>query len=124
MRTESKDFTNDFKGILKEVLAMKQAHKYGLNRTDFSCLFIKELQSKRVIHYRLTITLDTNVVAEPYIDLSSSEIESITTLVWDGVSKTFTFTGQYASNIPGSVYYTAISVISTQPISSYTWEEI
>lgn len=120
-----KDFYTKFKWIKAEVLALKQAHEYGLNRTDFDSLFIEEAQSSRVIDYVLTITVETNSIVQPYIDLSSIDLFSFSSWVWDADTKTFTIYGSYMNSLPSQVgYKTAISLISTKPIVGYTWEEI
>lgn len=123
MLTKTKDFTAQFKGIKAEVLALKQAHKYGLNRTDFNLVYVNEQLSKRGVYFKLVIELDMRGSLEPYVDLSSYEIEFLFSWDWDADAKTITVTGFYYYSEPGQSQYTRIGIISSIPIKSYTWEE-
>lgn len=125
MLTNSKDFTIRLKKIKAEVLAIKQAHKYGLNRTDFSSILIQEPQSSRSISFRLILYIDTNSSSQPYIDFGTIDLFTITTWQWDGTNKTLTINGNYLNSYPSqSGYITALSVICVKYIINYSWEEI
>lgn len=127
MNTQAKDFTNEFKGIKREVLAMKQYHGYGLNRTNFDIEFVEKHVSSAGVNYRFVITFDTNSNSQPYIQLNSYDFDYaelyIYTWDWDGDNKTLTLTGYYRNFHYVSVQHTEIGIVSAVPILSYTWEE-
>lgn len=122
---DGRDFSLRLKKIKAEVLALKQAHAYGLNRTDFDSIFIEEEKSARRVNYKLVIKVDTSLSLQPYIELTSLDLFSFNSWDWNGVDKEFTITGSYYNSIPSAQgYTTAISLVSTKPIISYEWEEI
>lgn len=113
------------KRIKDELLALKQTHKYGLNRTNFSTIKITEPLSGTIVDIRLTLQIDTRTNSEPFIELYANDFEytyiGIYSWDWDIENKKITIELQYISMNANA---SDVSIISTKPISSYTWEEI
>lgn len=76
MNVTSKDFTAQFKGIKAEVLALKQAHEYGLGRVDLpteTLIFTTPDYSEIVLPGYLYITLTfENATIQPIIQIFES----------------------------------------------------
>ena len=124
LEMDARDFSLRLKKIKAEVLAMKQSHKYGLNRTNFDFRFINEPMSKRSIDFRLTLVLETRSLNEPYIDFSAQHIWFYGRS-WNQNNKTLIIAGHYYAPNPSTTgYYTEFGIISTKPIESISWEEL
>lgn len=127
MNVTSKDFTAQFKGIKAEVLAMKQAHEYGLNRTNFELRYIEEYVSDSAASFRLTITFDTKSSSQPYIQINSYDFDYaeiyLYTWTWDAINKAIIITGLYGNFHYVSHPETEIALVSAVPIKNIVWEE-
>lgn len=127
MNVTSKDFTAQFKGIKAEVLALKQAHEYGLNRTNFDIRYIEETVSSAGVNYEMTIVFDTKSSSQPYIQINSYDFDYaeiyLYTWTWDGDTKTLTLTGYYRNFHYVSHPETEIAIVSAVPIKNIVWEE-
>lgn len=119
------DFTIKLKKIKAEVLAMKQAHKYGLNRTDFDYIYRKYPISARAISYRLVITFETPNIEQPYISIQSEGMYMYSGFAWESETKKLRITGTYvAPEYSPTGYDAEIAIVSTSPITSMEWEEL
>ena len=124
---EARDFTRKLKKIKAELLALKQAHEYGLNRTDFYYLS-KEVptSSSGFINIRITITFKMEEVQMPYYIVRSNLDNSSSIYgagLWDSVNKRIIITGRTIMVQPYDTKYFAY-VASTREITSITIEEI
>ena len=124
---EARDFTRKLKKIKAELLALKQAHEYGLNRTDFYYLS-KEVptSSSGFINIRITITFKMKEVQMPYYIVRSNLDNSSSIYgagLWDSVNKRIIITGRTIMVQPYDTKYFAY-VASTREITSITIEEI
>lgn len=122
----AKDFTNKFKGIKAEVLALKQSHDFGMNRANFDSIFIQETCSDVGVNFTMTITFNTDSDSQPYVQINSYDFDYaelyLYTWNWDALAKVLTITGYYR-NYHYVSFPTAIGVVSAKPISTYTWSE-
>lgn len=121
----AKDFTNKFKGIKAEVLALKQTKKYGLNRTNFDTLFITKSLTSTNVTLKLTLNFDTNSNTEPFVELNFSDFGAvflgIQSWTWDSTTKSDTIIFKFTNF---SQPIAELNLISTKPILSYVCEEI
>ena len=119
---DGRDFSIRLKKIKAEVLAMKQAHDYGLSRTDFSFARADASVSSSTfkIRFTLTITFDTQLNNEPFY-VWSNDVDTIISRVWDSDTKTTTIVGTDYVYI-GPTYF--ITAISASLIKSMTLEVV
>ena len=92
-----RDFTRRLKKIKAELLALKQAHEYGLNRTDFY-YFSKKVPTSAsgFVNIRIIITFNMAETEMPYYIMQSS-LDSVASSygagLWDSVNKRIIITG-------------------------------
>lgn len=114
---DGRDFAIRLKKIKAEVLALKQAHKYGLNRSSFytsSSSFIP-VGSPSTVYARITIRFDMESDEVPFFLLYSDFtglLNETTSWSWDSTTKTVIVDGTV------SFYVVSISatIVSTKPL--------
>lgn len=124
---DARDFTRRLKKIKAELLALKQAHEYGLNRTDFY-YSSKEVptSSDGFVDIKISITFNMTEVEMPYYIVRSNLDDPASTYgpgLWDSRNKRIVITGRTLIVQPyNSKYF--VYIASTREITSITIEEI
>ena len=120
---DNRDLYTRLKAIKAEVLAMKQSHDYGLNRTDFDFRWLGYPIPSRYVQFRLTIVVENAVGGEPYIDISVEDI-FITGRTWNNNTQTLIIIGYYFYPEIAQSYTADIGIISTKVIKTIQLELI
>ena len=72
---DGRDFSVRLKKIKAEILAMKQAHEYGLNRTNFDSQLVEEPVSSAGVRVKITIKVDTRYNTEPFLQFNTINLD-------------------------------------------------
>lgn len=125
---DGRDFSLRLKKIKAEVLALKQSHDFGLNRTNFDRRYIEESVSSAGVNFKLVILFDTRDTSQPYIQMNVYDYDYADIYThswnWDTTNKQLTVTGYYRNFHYGSFPYTEVAIVSAKPIISIDWSEV